>query len=358
MISGESGHEVKKKKILKYVVANPGVSKEGVVRGMKGDPSRLTVLNMLDELKDECMIDLRTDKPNSQIYRIYPNENNLIVTISNELEEFETAFVKLLEKSKERIKKKDFSQIAKELDIPDPSPFNWTESDKLRFLQYESDKHKQMLNKDKEVQLILEKRLADLEKFKLDIESGKIKLQKPIDIFDSVKKDIKKEIYALKSDANLPKEIQNHDIVFLMQQPIVIFRILTNAYSCRSIIIWPQQTNDKETLKKLYSNVFTKIADIQSHLTKFLLFFINLFWNNNILTKFMVNTYFDDKIGVLINDGVFMSNVLRGNYELFDMHKEIEQVLNSLIKITKENRLYIHNQVGPDLTNEAIDLIR
>jgi uncharacterized membrane protein len=46
-------------KVLEYIRKNSGCSKEDVVRGMKGDPSRITVLNILDKLEEYKMIDAK-----------------------------------------------------------------------------------------------------------------------------------------------------------------------------------------------------------------------------------------------------------------------------------------------------------
>ena len=43
------------------------------------------------------------ENPNSQIYKIYINENNKLASVLGELEEFKEAYIKLLEKSEEKI---------------------------------------------------------------------------------------------------------------------------------------------------------------------------------------------------------------------------------------------------------------
>ena len=78
--------------MFRYVRDNPGISKEGVVKGMKGDPSRITVLNILNELEEEGWIIARKDKPNSQIYKLYANDKNLLVSLDQELEELREGF--------------------------------------------------------------------------------------------------------------------------------------------------------------------------------------------------------------------------------------------------------------------------
>lgn len=76
---------------------NPGCSKAAVVRGFIKEASRITVLNRLDTLEVEDYIVTRKDKPNSQIYKIFLNENNLLVTETADLEHFKKVFSEMLE---------------------------------------------------------------------------------------------------------------------------------------------------------------------------------------------------------------------------------------------------------------------
>ena len=84
-------------RILEYVRNNPGRSKEDVARGMNGNPSRITVLNILGRLEKEEMITARKPKPNSQIYELFINEENLAVSLTLNINKFEKAFFILLD---------------------------------------------------------------------------------------------------------------------------------------------------------------------------------------------------------------------------------------------------------------------
>lgn len=92
-------------KIIEYIKQHPGCSKEEVVRGVNGDPSRITVLNIITELERNKMIVARKDRPNSQIYKLFINSNNLIISIDQDLLRLKDAFHHSIIKLEEKIKK-------------------------------------------------------------------------------------------------------------------------------------------------------------------------------------------------------------------------------------------------------------
>jgi hypothetical protein len=87
-------------RVLQYIKENPNCSKENVVRGMKGDPSRITVINILTKLEQQQMIVARKEKPNSQIYKLFINEDNLLLSIVQGLDDLEKFFSNLLDEAK------------------------------------------------------------------------------------------------------------------------------------------------------------------------------------------------------------------------------------------------------------------
>lgn len=92
-------------KIVEYIKQHPGCSKENVVRGMNGNPSRITVLNIITELEQDKMIIARKERPNSQIYKLFINNDNLIVSVDQDLLKIKDAFHILFSKLGDRIKK-------------------------------------------------------------------------------------------------------------------------------------------------------------------------------------------------------------------------------------------------------------
>jgi DNA-binding Lrp family transcriptional regulator len=112
-------------RIFEYVRNNPGRSKEDVARGMNGNPSRLTVLKIIERLEKEEMITARKPKPNSQIYELFINEENLVVSWTSNINEFEKAFFTLLDSANQKFSEReanfDFNDTDDETDIIDDS---------------------------------------------------------------------------------------------------------------------------------------------------------------------------------------------------------------------------------------------
>jgi hypothetical protein len=93
----------KDKKVFQFVKEHPGSSQEGVVKEMRSDISRLTVIKILEKLEDYDMILFKKEKPNSQIYKIYVNNDNLLVAVEQTLSEFQRSFFVLLDRLRGKI---------------------------------------------------------------------------------------------------------------------------------------------------------------------------------------------------------------------------------------------------------------
>lgn len=87
------------KKILNFIQDNPGKSKEEIVKAMKGNPSRITVLNHIRSLAEDHTIVLVKDKPNSPIYQIYVNEDDIKASLYVELAQIKASYSNLLDAS-------------------------------------------------------------------------------------------------------------------------------------------------------------------------------------------------------------------------------------------------------------------
>src|SRR5918995_5291114 len=141
-------------KIIQYVKDNPGKSKSDVVRFLKDRhiAARIATLNHIDKLESEKMIRCELENPNSQIYKIYVNEDNKLASVLTELEEFKNAYYTLLQKSKQIMDNKDYS--VKALGITEADPTKWSQTDKDRYLKFEYDR---FIEYDSNLMKLLEK---------------------------------------------------------------------------------------------------------------------------------------------------------------------------------------------------------
>jgi hypothetical protein len=107
------GLSEREKAVLECVDNNPGTSKQDVINKLtlESKGSRVTVHNAIRDLEGYGMIYARKDKPNSQIYRLYVNEDSIFLSVYRELENFKNAFFVLIEKTKMRLVKKNVPWI-------------------------------------------------------------------------------------------------------------------------------------------------------------------------------------------------------------------------------------------------------
>jgi hypothetical protein len=165
-------------------------------------------------------------------------------------------------------------------------------------------------------------------------------LKKAIEKFHSHRsKYITTDTRSLIIPDKLPAELAH--IYALLLEPLRIFNDIVNIYIMHSILSWPNEIKDKETLNTLQSTVFTKRVNMQSKISEV----------QNTLNASLANSH---KIILqsLLLDRVSsadikptMTDKLLQYYETFrrfDMQKEIEPVLDFIWKITYKYREYLY----------------
>jgi hypothetical protein len=199
--------------------------------------SRKTIFRLIDDLKEDGIVEETMEKPNSREHKLFVKEDNPLVLVTSELEEFEKTYIRFLNRLKESSKRIDFSAIASHLGIKVVDPSKWSESEVVRFLQYEREKIEELRAKLQQNKVISKrKKLADYSTASLNSCQNEL---------NSILKEI----------SFLREGMLNHTFIPSTTAPILIFKMLIYAYSCRSTVIWPQIIKDKQTLKKLYSIV-------------------------------------------------------------------------------------------------------
>jgi DNA-binding transcriptional ArsR family regulator len=214
--------------IIRYVKNNPGCSKSDIVRFIKGKQmmGRPAVLVHIDKLEREKMINCVLERPNSQIYKVYLNEDNKLASILGELEDFKRTYSNLLKKSTEILDKKDYSRDVKTLGIKELNPSRWSEKDRFRYFELEMER------------------------------------------VTKLTETISMSSHDTSSDDLLKKVGEN--ITFLILTPIALFYVVVDIIFYRSIIKWIRQIKDERALSQVYSIAYSKIAEIQLELSKFI----------------------------------------------------------------------------------------
>ena len=178
--------EERRKIIIVNIRNNPGCNQEKIVKYLEGKISRQTVLKTLDELESDDMVYWVTQRQNSRDHKFFVKEDNILVSISKELEEFDKSFFSMLTKVKQKF-------------------------DKL-YLNTKAERPKSQAKQLSHFELILK----------------------------------------------------------LLSQSVEIFYEIVDVYMLRCILKWPIIIKDQDTIKKLYSILFAKIADMQFRMSEIL----------------------------------------------------------------------------------------
>jgi hypothetical protein len=127
------------------------------------------------------------------------------------------------------------------------------------------------------------------------------------------------------SDPSKRDLLKIHPIINLISESFHIFYEVVDIYMIRSMMIWPKKIQDRDILRKLYSIIFTKIADIQLRMSD--------------LLSTTAAGNFNHIIQLSISSKIYSTKKMMEHFDSFrncNMEKEIEQVLNSTWKISNE----------------------
>jgi hypothetical protein len=112
----EMSDERREKLVRDFIGNNKGCNKEDVIRGLKKDLSRKTVRKKMNALEEKGEVEDRKEK-HSRESKLFLKLDNPLVSAMLELEEFETYFLSLFSKAREKVgdsmKMKAFDKFAK-----------------------------------------------------------------------------------------------------------------------------------------------------------------------------------------------------------------------------------------------------
>jgi hypothetical protein len=261
--------ETRRKLVLEYVRIHPGCMKEDITEGLKNSISRVPVFNTLRDLLEDNA--LRDESNNRRDHKLYVNSDNLLVSVPRELEDFEKAYINLLQNSAKRINEKDFSTVSKMLGIKESNPTKWNESEMVKYSNFEFERlEKSLETKWKNVDL-LNRESSRLEhvsdRYGQFLDKNDALLDK---LYEKEISSLLTELDELDTEIEHSYDIREFEISLLTHGAVALFYLLRDTLFYRSILIWSNTVHDKEALKKLYTIVYTGIANLQLELVKFL----------------------------------------------------------------------------------------
>ena len=190
----------------------------------------------------------------------------------------------MLENSLKRINEKDFTAVSKLLNLHESDPAKWNENDMIKYSEFEFEKwensleisRKDMMATKRTVDVLLQskarinkltsERISINDKISRNGFSGISTMQ-----IENINTKFEREISSLHTySSKYSYDIREFEISLLIHGAVAIFYLLRDTLFYRSILIWSNTVFDKETLKKLYTVVYTRIANLQFHLVKFL----------------------------------------------------------------------------------------
>jgi hypothetical protein len=93
----EINDNIRKEEILNFLSSNPGCTKEALVKGVKNIASKKTVLKILNELEIDELIILKKDRPNSRSYKLFLCNDNILIILNKQIQDFNYEFKKFLQ---------------------------------------------------------------------------------------------------------------------------------------------------------------------------------------------------------------------------------------------------------------------
>jgi hypothetical protein len=89
----------KEQLVFEYVKKHPGTIKEDVVKNVH-EYSRVTILNTISTLEKEGIIHVEVDEHNSKKYHLFINDQNVLASLTQDLDYFQESFFNLVKETK------------------------------------------------------------------------------------------------------------------------------------------------------------------------------------------------------------------------------------------------------------------
>jgi hypothetical protein len=266
----------RRKIITDFIGRHPGCKAEEAAYGTNDRISRVPFFNTLKELIEEGII--KDEASNRRDHKLYVDGDNPLVSVPRELQEFEEAFVNLLQKTKKKILERDFTEITKKLGISESNPSKWNKFEIAKYQDFEIENLGKSIQRSKKLTERLDnltdrinKATDRINKATDKIEQGTLDRENVVQLASDILADTssQRSLY-IESISNLKERSTHMSFYTLSRGAVIVFYSMIDVILFRSTVVWPNMINDKETLHKLYGITYAKVADIQIQLSKFL----------------------------------------------------------------------------------------
>ena len=352
-------YKERREKIIEYIRNHLGCKKNDLVKNLENEISRVTIFKITNELIKEKIIEERSK--NRRDLALYLNNDNPLLRLTKEIDQFEKAYMNLLDKSKERIEKKDFVTIANIVNLSSSNPQRWIDEDRVKFQEYEQKNIRNYiissdelikLNKKIKNRLSNEKTQNLLQLINTDeiTSKEKIPIVKRMDLetLKSKFNELRLEIMGLKyyfSNLDQKEWAKNFEFKIIIITLTQIFFILSDILFSRLTFIWSKNIQDKDLLQRLSFLVSDKISKINLKLLEFI---------NSIKALLAGDEYMKEMINNRFQSQSWSVRMSRYFYKGLKMEKYIDEVINSILVLDEELKQYRSTPLysAPEIFNE------
>ena len=289
----------------------------------------------------------------------------MLLRINEEIYQFEKSYSKLLDKSKELIKKKDFTAVTNIINLSSLDPQKWTDADRKKFQEHELENIlKYVINSENLIKLNrkIKDYLSDEKKRKIS------NIQNLLNLMNSGKKipeEEKSNLWNLYNDCNkftpeisiLKDHFKNLDseewsrgfeFYVMFVTSMELFFLLSDILLHRLTFIWSKNIQDKHLLQQLNVLVFDSISKINLIFSDFI---------NSVRVLLPENDYIKLVIDSKFENRSLSLRMSRYFYKGLKMEDYLVEVIDSMMSLDRELSGYRSVQLysPPKIINETVN---
>jgi hypothetical protein len=123
--------------------------------------------------------------------------------------------------------------------------------------------------------------------------------------------------------------------LFFVQVLVNMFYFMVDAYLFRLLYRWSYEISDRQVLQQLYSMVFSRIFDMQIHISESLNSASIKIWHDTSFTELMQQRFRSGGSGPLLENHLHIAKRL-------GKEKEVESIIDSLWNIIGDLKQYVY----------------